>query len=583
MKNLIRYLAFFLSLVALNSSAELILPVVEGQTVSGLIEIKEKTFFQEKIRARIELPKGEWNVRSIQKRYSTGGTPQEGRQIWLDKVIDSNISENLLLEFFETNSINWNISCTTGIFQKLNVGGLNTDCFSVDMKKFMTDNNSKYQTEVRKKWIENGLSWTTNSLSYNGIFQRRGYGNFYIYYSIPTKALGIEDVDSIQNSKLHNSNIDRNLSKDGLDYISSWYKNFHQNLSDSIYVSDQKEFRSSSIAVESPFGFLLEKFGKKFSSNKVEPFLVKPQANLTEEESNLYREENESLRKRLEEQRKAQELALAEETRKVAAETAKLRAEAEAAKTRQRELESQLASGSRTSINYGKALNAHALIIGNGSYGGSSRLPNPLNDAKAMSGVLRGLGFTVTESLDADRSKLVTSLSQFSRTAVNADITLLFYAGHGVQISGTNYMLPVDLNLNDLSQVPLQGISLNSVVEQYLPGKTKLVFLDACRDNPLMQTASRSVSRGLAPINVSEGTLISYSTKDGQVAQDGDGKNSPFTTALLKHLGDPDDIAVVLRKVREDVMRNTGGKQQPWEYGSLTGGALVLSAIKPTK
>ena len=297
----------------------------------------------------------------------------------------------------------------------------------------------------------------------------------------------------------------------------------------------------------------------------------------------LYRDENESLRKRLEEQRKAQELALAEETRKVAAETAKLRAESEALRQRQRELESQLASGSKTPINYGKALNAHALIIGNASYGGSSKLPNPINDAKAMSGVLRGLGFSVTESLDTDRARLVTALSQFSRSAANADITLLFYAGHGVQISGTNYMLPVDLNLNDLSQVPLQGVSLNSVVEQYLPGKTKLVFLDACRDNPLMQTASRSVSRGLAPINVSEGTLISYSTKDGQVAQDGDGKNSPFTTALLQHLGDPDDIAVVLRKVREDVLKNTGGKQQPWEYGSLTGGALVLSAIKPVK
>jgi uncharacterized caspase-like protein len=186
----------------------------------------------------------------------------------------------------------------------------------------------------------------------------------------------------------------------------------------------------------------------------------------------------------------------------------------------------------------------------------------------------------VTEVVDADRLKLVTSLSTFATTAQSADLTLLFYAGHGVQISGTNYMLPVDLNMNDLAQVPLQGVSLSSVVEQYLPGKTKLVFLDACRDNPLMQTASRSVSRGLAPINVSEGTLIAYSTKDGQVAQDGDGKNSPFTKALLDHLDDPEDIAVVLRKVREHVMKNTGGKQQPWEYGSLTGGSLVLSAIK---
>jgi uncharacterized caspase-like protein len=295
----------------------------------------------------------------------------------------------------------------------------------------------------------------------------------------------------------------------------------------------------------------------------------------------LYRDENESLRKRLEEQRKAQELALADETRKASAETAKLRAEAEIARNRQRELELQLASTSRTPVNYGKALNAHALVIGNGAYAGSSKLPNPVNDAKSMSLKLRGLGFTVTEALDTDRTRLVTALSQFSRTASSADITLLFYAGHGVQITGTNYMLPVDLNLNDLTQAPLQGISLNDVVEKYLPGKTKLVFLDACRDNPLMQVASRGVSRGLAPINVSEGTLISYATKDGSVAQDGDGKNSPFTSALLEHIGDPDDIAVVLRKVREKVMKTTGNKQQPWEYGSLTGGELVLSAIKP--
>jgi hypothetical protein len=228
-----------------------------------------------------------------------------------------------------------------------------------------------------------------------------------------------------------------------------------------------------------------------------------------------------------------------------------------------------------------KSINAHALVIGNSAYAGSSKLTNPVNDARSIAAKLRELGFKVTEVTDADRNKLVSALALFSRTASDADLSLLFYAGHGVQITGTNYMLPVDLNLNDLTQAPLQGISLNDVVEKYLPGKTKLVFLDACRDNPLMQVASRGVSRGLAPINVSEGTLISYATKDGSVAQDGDGRNSPFTTALLEHIGDPDDIAVVLRKVREKVMKSTGNKQQPWEYGSLTGGALVLSAIKP--
>jgi uncharacterized caspase-like protein len=145
-------------------------------------------------------------------------------------------------------------------------------------------------------------------------------------------------------------------------------------------------------------------------------------------------------------------------------------------------------------------------------------------------------------------------------------------------------MVPIDMSLRDPAQAPLQGVSLTQVVETYLPGKAKLVFLDACRDNPLMASSVRGISRGLAPINVSEGTLISYATKDGQTAEDGAGQpNSPFTQALLEHIADPADIAVVLRKVREKVMNATGGKQQPWEYGSLTGGELVLSAIRPAK
>jgi hypothetical protein len=230
----------------------------------------------------------------------------------------------------------------------------------------------------------------------------------------------------------------------------------------------------------------------------------------------------------------------------------------------------------------GPKRNAHALVIGNSAYPGSGRLDNPVNDANAISQKLRSMGFTVTTVTDANRQKLVQSMAQFRRTAAAADISLLFYAGHGVQIFGTNYILPTDVDQTDPAQATIQGVSLNSVVENFLPGKTKLVFLDACRDNALQRTSDRSVSKGLAPISAAEGTLISYATKDGQTAADGAGsKNSPFTQALLEHINDPQDIAVVLRKVREKVMKATGGKQQPWEYGSLTGGELVLSAIKP--
>ena len=282
--------------------------------------------------------------------------------------------------------------------------------------------------------------------------------------------------------------------------------------------------------------------------------------------------------------RKPEEQAKQDQAENEALATALNSALAKAAR-KQKELEAQLAAAQqqtqvKPTAPIGPRLSVHAIVIGNGAYQGSGRLDNPINDARAISAKLKSMGFKVTTIENADRTKLVSSLVKFGASAVDSDLTLFFYAGHGVQISGKNYMLPTDTNLNQIGGVELHGISLNSVVERFLPGKTKLVFLDACRDNPLLQVASRSVSRGLAPISVSQGTLISYATKDGSVAADGSGKNSPFTKALLQHIDSPDDIAVVLRRVRDQVMRETGGQQQPWEYGSLSGGSLILSAIR---
>lgn len=281
------------------------------------------------------------------------------------------------------------------------------------------------------------------------------------------------------------------------------------------------------------------------------------------------------------ERKKRQEL---EQQLAAAKDRDRITSELEAERKKRQELEAQLAASVQPTPPQTNAPRriAHALVIGNAAYPGSGRLDNPVNDANAISQKLRSMGFIVTTVTDANRQRLVQSMAQFRRSAATADISLLYYAGHGVQIFGTNYILPTDVDQTDPAQATIQGVSLNSVVENFLPGKTKLVFLDACRDNALQRTNDRSVSKGLAPISAAEGTLISYATKDGQTAADGAGsKNSPFTQALLEHLNDPQDIAVVLRKVRERVMQITGGKQQPWEYGSLTGGELVLSAIKP--
>jgi hypothetical protein len=306
------------------------------------------------------------------------------------------------------------------------------------------------------------------------------------------------------------------------------------------------------------------------------PFSYPSQTVVTPSEINSFDQER-LTRIYQEERQKRQELEQQLASNK---ERDRISAELDIERRKRQELEAQLVVQQQPS----QALkrNAHALVIGNGAYPGSGRLDNPVNDANAISQKLRSMGFTVTTVTDANRQKLVQSMAQFRRTAAAADISLLFYAGHGVQIFGTNYILPTDVDQSDPAQATIQGVSLNSVVENFLPGKTKLVFLDACRDNALQRTNDRSVSKGLAPITTAQGTLISYATKDGQTAADGAGsKNSPFTQALLEHINDPQDIAVVLRKVRERVMNITGGKQQPWEYGSLTGGELVLSAIRP--
>ena len=292
--------------------------------------------------------------------------------------------------------------------------------------------------------------------------------------------------------------------------------------------------------------------------------------------------------KREQERQLAEQRLRADERRAAQAKAEQERIEAAMVLERRmrQELEERLATvqtqiASRPPAQTATIRNAHAIVIGNAAYPGSARLDNPVNDANAVSQRLRSMGFTVTVVTDANRQRLVQAMTQFRRSAAAADLSVLFYSGHGVQIFGKNYILPTDVDQGDPAQATIQGLALNDVIETFLPGKTKLVFLDACRDNPLHRSGDRSVTKGLAPISVSQGTLISYATKDGQTASDGTGqRNSPFTQALLEHIGDPQDIGVVLRKVREKVMQATGGKQQPWEYGSLTGGELVLSSIR---
>ncbi len=223
-----------------------------------------------------------------------------------------------------------------------------------------------------------------------------------------------------------------------------------------------------------------------------------------------------------------------------------------------------------------------AFVVGNGAYRHTTKLPNPSFDAKAMAALLRNVGFEVIEGTDLDREGMTARLGEFATKTQGADVALFFYAGHGIAVNGKNYLIPVDADLNSEFDVKFgAAIDIEVTLDQTMAdAKVKLVFLDACRDNPFAdkirsaaRTRSVTVLSGLAEMKSSEGTLIAFATGPGQKALDGkQGENSPFTRALLKNLAEPGvEIRHALTKVRAQVSEETNKQQLPWENTNLTG------------
>jgi uncharacterized caspase-like protein len=230
-----------------------------------------------------------------------------------------------------------------------------------------------------------------------------------------------------------------------------------------------------------------------------------------------------------------------------------------------------------------------ALVIGNSAYEHVPQLANPKNDAADMAKKLQDLGFEVVFGEDLTLADMRTVARKFIKEIENADLSLFFYAGHGLQVNGSNYMAPVDAQLASYSDLDFEALPMDLVLSAMERStKVNIVFLDACRDNPLaenlarsMGTRSGSVGRGLAKLGSGVGSLIAFATQPGNVALDGEGRNSPFTTALLKHLGTPgQSVTDDLVMVRKDVLDATGGKQVPWDNSSLTGPVVLKEKPK---
>ena len=233
-----------------------------------------------------------------------------------------------------------------------------------------------------------------------------------------------------------------------------------------------------------------------------------------------------------------------------------------------------------------------AFVVGNGAYKNVAQLPNPPVDAKAMAAVLRNVGFDVVEGTNLTRDAMTQKLLDFGKKAQGADVAVFFYAGHGIAISGTNYLLPIDADIKSEMDVKLgAAINIDLTLDQTMSdAKVKLVFLDACRDNPFAaklksSSATRSVAvqTGLAEMKSGEGTLIAFATGPGQTALDGqEGNNSPFTRALIDHITKPGvEIQQAMTQVRAQVNEETGKNQLPWGHTNLIGEVYLNPAAAP--
>jgi tetratricopeptide (TPR) repeat protein len=229
-----------------------------------------------------------------------------------------------------------------------------------------------------------------------------------------------------------------------------------------------------------------------------------------------------------------------------------------------------------------------ALVIGNSNYSGVGALRNPANDARAIAAAFRGVGFTeVVERYDLPLSEMSQVLKDFGDRVNGADWAVVYYAGHGMEMNGAAYLLPVDAKLEKDTHVNDETIALDRVLEKVEGARRlKLVILDACRNNPFVArmaratNSTRSIGRGLPALEPEGDVLVAYATKHGTTALDGDGANSPYAKALVEHIPAPNvDIRVLFGRVRDSVRKTTRNQQEPYTYGSIGGDLHFLVAV----
>jgi len=229
-----------------------------------------------------------------------------------------------------------------------------------------------------------------------------------------------------------------------------------------------------------------------------------------------------------------------------------------------------------------------ALVIGNGAYVSTAQLPNPSHDAEDVASSLKRSGFEVIQGVDLRQADMQDLTIRFARAASRADVAVFYYSGHAMQYNGVNYLMPVDATLTDEADLK-RFVRVDDIVNDLQQAKNlRILVLDSCRDNPLADmlkrsaTRAASVGRGLSKVEAPRGTIVSFSTQSGQVAADGTGRNSPYTTAFLKHIEEPHEIGDIFRDISSDVYDASGKTQLPELSLSIIGKFYLNGPVSVT-
>jgi hypothetical protein len=535
--------ALLVWIMPLSAKADLIYSIKENDVIENLIEINEKSFFNTVPRAKVPLPTGRWNVRHIANVKSTHSSPINGIRIWLDKEVNQHIAEIFTLTVYESNRANWNDSCMVGVFQKLMVGGLNSECYRVDMVRSMSNNENAEQTKVKEKWNSKGLTWSISAFQFQAINFRDDFGPAFVSYSISSKLLGVDDVAKVAESKLHSSNIKKNVPPEKLERMGNLYASYFDLFKNSIFKRGETEIAVGGTTALPIFDLIVSQVAEQNS----QPInnsggAISSQSLITQSDRAKEKESNAGVDRI--------------DGREI---------------TKNEPQQNALNPDPPPSYSVGKRV---ALVLGNASYK-TRPLKNSRNDADDMSRSLRSSGFEVIDVRDGSLSQMRTAVRQFGDKLLTNDVGLVYYSGHGIEVKGRNYFIPVNADIQREDEIADQGLDVALILEKMNTAQrsVNIMIVDACRDDPFGRSF-RSSSRGLATMEAPRGTIIAYATSPGKVASDGDPRerNSPYTKHLLRAMQAPNKpIEQVFKEVRRAVQDETKNQQTPWENTSLSG------------